>query len=115
MSKNHRLEIRASGASTVKVLATAALVLSASFASFAVYSQTPGELSNQHGRQGTELSRAEVIADLVLWQRAGADRYEFLAHSYGLETQAYQDAYQEYLRLRHSAQFQIEVQKAQKD
>jgi len=59
-----------------------------------------------------QLSRAEVMADLALWRRAGVDRYDMLAHSYGLETEAYRVAYQEYLRLRNSDQFQAEVQKA---
>ncbi len=59
------------------------------------------------------LSRAEVIADLALWRRAGADRYEGLSRSYGLETQAYDAAQQEYLRLRQSEAFPAEVRKQQ--
>lgn len=58
------------------------------------------------------LSRAEVLADLALWRRAGLDRYEVLATSHGLETPAYRAAYREYQRLRNSEQFQIEVRKA---
>lgn len=61
------------------------------------------------------LSRAEVVADLVLWRRAGLDRYEVLATSHGLETPAYRAAYREYQRLRGSEQFQIEVRKALKN
>lgn len=107
MSQNNRFEIRASGARTVKAIATAVALT----ASFSVYSQAQNESTNKQGR---ELSRAEVVADLALWRRAGVDRYE-LAHSYSLENQAYREAYQDYLRLRNSEQFQIEVQKAQKD
>lgn len=57
-------------------------------------------------------ARAEVIADLALWRRAGVDRYEPLHSSYGLETPSYRIAYEEYLRLRASDEFQREVQKA---
>lgn len=104
MPKNYRSDIRAASARTVKAIA-AALVLSAPFA---VFAQTQKESSNP---QSAGLSRAEVVADLTLWRRAGVDRYEPMVRS-GLETQAYRDAYQEYLRLRNSEQFQIEVQKA---
>lgn len=107
MPKNHLFEIRATGSRTVKALATA-LLLSAPFA---VFSQTPGESSN---KQSAGLSRAEVVADLALWRRAGVDRYEPMVRS-GLEIQAYRDAYQEYIRLRNSEQFQLEVQKALRD
>jgi len=62
--------------------------------------------------QQPALSRAEVIADLALWRRAGADRYETLSRSYGIETQSYDRAYEEYVRLRQSDAFQAEVQKA---
>lgn len=61
--------------------------------------------------QKAETSRAEVIADLVLWRRAGVDRYAY-ASSYSLDNEAYQAAYANYLRLRNSDEFQIEVQKA---
>jgi hypothetical protein len=40
------------------------------------------------------------------------DRYEPLHSSYGLETPSYRVAYEEYLRLRGSDEFQREVQKA---
>lgn len=58
------------------------------------------------------LSRAEVIADLALWRRAGLDRHAEISISYGVETQEYRAAYQEYLRLRNSEAFQEEVRKA---
>lgn len=56
----------------------------------------------------SQLSRAEVIADLHLWQRAGVDRYAE-AQQYGLETREYQAAYAEYLRLRNGPAFAQEV------
>ncbi|WCM89471.1 DUF4148 domain-containing protein [Acidovorax sp. NCPPB 3576] len=88
----------------VAVIAT----LAASLALPAHAQNTPGETAEKEG----PLTRAEVIADFALWRRAGVDRYDVLAHSYGLEKEAYHAAYQEYLRLRSSDQFQLEVQKA---
>lgn len=44
-------------------------------------------------------TRAEVIADLTRWQRAEMDRFQPLATSYGLETESYQQARLEYIRL----------------
>lgn len=61
--------------------------------------------------QKADIARAEVIADLALWRRAGVDRYAY-ANSYSLDNEAYQAAHQQYLRLRNSEEFQIEVQKA---
>ncbi|WP_159914784.1 hypothetical protein [Pantoea sp. 18069] len=57
-------------------------------------------------------SRAEVVADLALWRRAGLDRSEPLHSSYSLQSSEYGAAHQEYLRLRASDEFQREVQKA---
>lgn len=88
------------------MLPAAAAVLALAM-SFAVPSQAQEGASRQQG-----LSRAEVIADLALWRRSGADRYEELSRSYGLDTKAYEEAYQEYLRLRSSDAFQSEIQKA---
>lgn len=56
----------------------------------------------------SQLSRAEVIADLRLWQRAGVDRYAE-SQQYGLETREYQAAHAEYLRLRNGPAFAQEV------
>ena len=40
------------------------------------------------------------------------DRHAVISISYGIETQDYRAAYQEYLRLRNSEEFQAEVRKA---
>lgn len=56
----------------------------------------------------SQLSRAEVIADLHLWQRAGVDRY-VEAQQYGMETREYQAAFAEYQRLRNGPAFAQEV------
>ena len=90
-------------------LACAAALLS----SFAASAAAPADRAATPAPAG--LSRAEVVADLVLWRRAGLDRYEVLATSHGLETPAYRAAYREYQRLRSSEQFQIEVRKALQD
>lgn len=90
-------------------LACAAALLS----SFAASAAAPADRAATPAPAG--LSRAEVVADLVLWRRAGLDRYEILATSHGLETPAYRAAYREYQRLRNSEQFQIEVRKALQD
>lgn len=61
------------------------------------------------------LSRAEVRADLAVWQRAGLDRYEIRSRYLPYESEEYRAAYQEYLRLRSGKEFQVEVQKALKN
>ncbi|MBB1650500.1 MULTISPECIES: DUF4148 domain-containing protein [Delftia] len=95
--------------------AAGALVLKSALAAiafstcFAAYSK-PQDAST--APSGAALSRAEVIADLALWRRAGLDRHAEISISYGVETQEYRAAYQEYLRLRNSEAFQAEVRKA---
>ncbi|MDA8522896.1 DUF4148 domain-containing protein [Acidovorax sp. NCPPB 4044] len=111
MPKNSPAHVRPVGAKTLQAV-IGALVLTVPFVA---YPQTPTQSTQPIHGPGTELSRAEVIADLALWRRAGMDRYETLSLSYGMETQAYRAASEEYLRLRNSEQFQIEVQKARKD
>lgn len=107
MSEINHSRVRSVGASAVKTIAIG-LAFSASFT---VHSHTSEEPKN---KPSTGLSRAEVIADLALWRRAGVDRYEPIAR-YGIEIKEYRDAYQEYLRLRNSEQFQLEVQRALRD
>lgn len=109
MSNHLTPAARAKGARSVQAFA-AAIAITAAFAASAT---TAPDRSATPGNAG--LTRAEVVADLALWRRAGLDHYEVLATSHGLETPAYQAAHQEYLRLRNSEQFQIEVQKALKD
>ncbi len=54
------------------------------------------------------LSRAEAVADLNLWRRAGADRYADDAR-YGLNVAAYEDAVAQYQSLRQGPAFAQEV------
>lgn len=102
-SKNNLVAIRSMGAHAVKATA-AAIVLVASFTTPSFAQGDPSQ------KQDSRISRAEVIADLALWRRAGVDRYE-LARSYSVETEQYRVAYAEYLRLRNSDEFQKEVRK----
>lgn len=100
----------ASPPAPVRLRATVAAALALASA-FAMPAQAQERTATP--QQQPTLSRAEVIADLALWRRAGADRYEGLSRSYGLETQAYDAAQQEYLRLRQSEAFPAEVRKQQ--
>lgn len=57
------------------------------------------------------VTRAEVVADLNLWRRAGADRYAEEATQYQVNVQAYEQAVAEYRRLRAGPAFAAEVAK----
>lgn len=59
----------------------------------------------------SQTTRAEVIADLNLWRRAGADRYAQEATEYQTNVQAYEQALAEYRRLRNGPAFAAEVAK----
>lgn len=109
-SPSIKTPLPASPAAPVRLRATVAAALALASA-FAMPAQAQERTATQ--QQQPTLSRAEVIADLALWRRAGADRYEGLSRSYGLETKAYDAAQQEYLRLRQSEAFPAEVRKQQ--
>lgn len=100
---------RSNGVGGFAAIASAMALLAAFAASAANAASATDRAATQ---EAAGLSRAEVVADLALWRRAGLDRHEVLASSYGLETATYRAAYQEYQRLRSSEQFQIEVRKA---
>ncbi|MPT54307.1 MULTISPECIES: hypothetical protein [Delftia] len=76
------------------------------------YAANSQESSAANKKEVNSTSRAEVMADLALWRRAGVDRYEVLSTSYGMESEAYRLAHQEYLRLRNGEEFQEELKKA---
>lgn len=111
-SPSIKTPLPASPAAPVRLRATVAAALALASA-FAMPAQAQAQERTATQQQQPTLSRAEVIADLALWRRAGADRYEGLSRSYGLETQAYDAAQQEYLRLRQSEAFPAEVRKQQ--
>jgi hypothetical protein len=56
----------------------------------------------------SSLSRAEAVADLNLWRRAGADRYADDAR-YGMNVAAYEEAVAQYQSLRQGPAFAQEV------
>ena len=69
----------------------------------------------QPAQQASVPTRAEVIADLKRWRHAGMDRFQPLAVSYGLETEAYQRAFREYTRLSDVEQRRSEASRRRED
>ena len=61
------------------------------------------------------LSRAEVIADLRLWRRAGVDNYADLALSYQVRVEEYQKALAVYKRLRAGPEYVAELAAVSKE
>ncbi|WP_149357028.1 hypothetical protein [Comamonas testosteroni] len=73
---------------------------------------TAGEIYPRHlQEEGRHIPRAEVLADLEMWNRAGMDRYR-TEESYTNMTQntEYQKSLREYRRLRSGPEFQTAVQ-----
>lgn len=112
MSNHTHAPIRQSNTRFVKAIAVSLALLASLAAQAQTDEQWPQGPTNKP--QAANLTRAEVIADLVLWRRAGVDQHQ-VAYSHQLETEAYEKAHQEYERLRHSEAYQIEVQKAQQE
>lgn len=69
---------------TVTLSVAAALMLVTALPSAHAQAESSAPSSTSSG-----LTRAEVVADLRLWQRAGVDRFADL-QEYGLQTEAYQ-------------------------
>lgn len=86
----------------------AALCLSASGVSFSAFA---GE-STAHvpsSASGPMLTRAEVLADLALWRRAGLSEVGSGELSPDFTSPPYRPLYDEYLRLRNGAAYTEEV------
>lgn len=60
---------------------------------------------------GAALSRAEVLADLALWKRAGVDRFWRGEATPDIYSPEYKAAFSEYVRLRSGPDYQAEVQR----
>lgn len=60
---------------------------------------------------GVALSRAEVLADLALWKRAGVDRFWRGEATPDIYSPEYKAAFSEYVRLRSGPDYQAEVQR----
>lgn len=93
------------GAKRASVFAAAWLALSVSASAFAA------EAGPEVAAVKPALSCAEVIADLNLWRRAGAEQFAEQAHYYQLDQAAYEQAVAEYRRLRSGPAFAQEVAK----
>lgn len=70
-----------------------------------------GEVGQSATAAQAPLTRAEVVADLRLWHRSGADQYAELARYYGLNVVEYDQAVTDYKRLRASPVYAAEVVK----
>lgn len=60
---------------------------------------------------GAPLTRAEVLADLALWKRAGVDRFWRGEATPDIYSPGYKAAFSEYVRLRSGPDYQAEVQR----
>ncbi|WP_445656495.1 DUF4148 domain-containing protein [Achromobacter sp. NCFB-sbj8-Ac1-l] len=60
---------------------------------------------------GQSLTRAEVLADLALWKRAGVDRFWRGEATPDIYSPEYQAAFSEYVRLRTGPDYPAEVQR----
>ncbi|CCH08360.1 DUF4148 domain-containing protein [Achromobacter xylosoxidans] len=60
---------------------------------------------------GAPLTRAEVLADLALWKRAGVDRFWRGEATPDIYSPEYKAAFSEYVRLRSGPDYQAEVQR----
>ncbi|HGM5798402.1 TPA: DUF4148 domain-containing protein [Pseudomonas aeruginosa] len=88
----------------------AALCLSASGAAFSATSGEDTALVPPTAN-GQGLTRAEVLADLALWTRAGMPQHANSESASDLTSSAYREAYARYLRLRSSAAYAEEVRR----
>lgn len=60
---------------------------------------------------GPSLTRAEVLADLALWKRAGVDKFWRGEATPDIYSREYKTAFSEYVRLRSGPDYQAEVQR----
>ncbi len=60
---------------------------------------------------GQSLTRAEVLADLALWKRAGVDKFWRGEATPDIYSAQYKAAFSEYVRLRSGLDYQAEVQR----
>lgn len=90
-----------------RLLAASALALGTLAAGQASAFEGDAEPAPAAGQRA--VTRAEVIADLNLWRRAGADRHADEATLYQVNVQAHEQAVAEYRRLRASPDFAAEV------
>ncbi|WP_442593345.1 DUF4148 domain-containing protein [Parapusillimonas sp. JC17] len=95
---------------STKILLTAVAISTSSFS--AVYAGNAS--SNANANNHRELTRAEVQADLAIWNRAGLGelhRGELTPDTFSPQ---YKAAYAEYIRMRNGPEYQEELKKRQK-
>lgn len=96
----------------MQMIRKAALILAlsaaASGAALAQAAPPPAGLASPYG---PSLTRAEVLADLALWKRAGVDRYWCGEETPDIYSPEYKAAFSEYYRLRSGPEYQAEVQR----
>ncbi|MFY3981313.1 DUF4148 domain-containing protein [Achromobacter xylosoxidans] len=86
-----------------------ALALAAGVSGTALAQQAPSTALNSP--YGAPLTRAEVLADLALWKRAGVDRFWRGEATPDIYSPEYKAAFSEYVRLRSGPDYQAEVQR----
>lgn len=98
----------------MQMIRKAALILALSAAAAATgtalaqVAPPPAGLASPYG---PSLTRAEVLADLALWKRAGVDRYWRGEETPDIYSPEYKAAFSEYFRLRSGPEYQAEVQR----
>ncbi|MDF8361181.1 DUF4148 domain-containing protein [Achromobacter anxifer] len=96
----------------MQMIRKAALILAlsaaASGAALAQAAPPPAGLASPYG---PSLTRAEVLADLALWKRAGVDRFWRGEETPDIYSREYKAAFAEYYRLRSGPEYQAEVQR----
>ena len=98
---------------TTKNIIAIAAIAAASFAGTASAADEPPEVwfGAEPVAAGPPLSRAEVLADLALWNRAGLNNYYYqLGEFYNFDAE-YQQRLAQYQKMRSGPEFQEEVRR----
>ncbi|MBO9328445.1 hypothetical protein A6B37_19185 [Achromobacter sp. HZ01] len=90
---------------TTKYLAAALALIAAQ----SVYAGAAN--SDKTFAQKGELTRAEVLADLAIWKRAGMDKFWRGNNTPDIYSREYRTAQAEYLRMRSGPEYQQELQR----
>ncbi len=97
---------------TTKNIIAIAAIAAASFAGTASATEEAPEVwfGAEPVAAGPPLSRAEVLADLALWNRAGLNNYYQLGEIYSFDA-AYEQRLAQYQKMRNGPEFQEEVRR----
>ncbi|SAI41743.1 Uncharacterised protein [Bordetella ansorpii] len=94
---------------TFMKLSAAAIALTTASITYAAPPSVAGQASPTHA-----LTRAEVQADLAIWQRAGMSAFWRGQETPDVYSAGYRKAEAEYVRMRNGAEYQQELQRLQK-